>query len=472
MAGFIPRKVRFNELKPGMTITEVSELSFDYATLDAKGVKFLQTYFRGANAVVATEQGEHTVPVAQLKVQDNLSTIVDIPDSLKIAKVVQGLAQFMESHGLLEFKVNEEGQPAPAVLRPVAPPPPDSPTLTPGSEEAKTRSQAKVQEVKRFMDTIENANRGRDKASSVVEEMLDHGRAGDYSSKGVEDAVDEIVQKGSSPAMKAIAGLRGSDQTYAHCTDMSVILADCYGDVLGRMGKDTSETNRRFVMIAGFMHDIGKSEVPREILESTVRFAPESREMQMMRNHTTYGARILSEMGMHAVTINVAHYHHVKKDNALFTSYPSVSYEEVLPITRLASIVDVYQALIGKRKDKKNWVPGKAVAYVMKLKGTEFDDKMLDHFVESMGIYPVGSLVRLSTNELAFVLMLAPKTHPDRPIVAVVENASGEVLTHHNVLDLMLEPDIRVDEVVDHYEHYNKSEDQAYQIFQSIRVSK
>jgi hypothetical protein len=109
---------------------------------------------------------------------------------------------------------------------------------------------------------------------------------------------------------------------------------------------------------------------------------------------------------------------------------------------------------------------------VIKLRGSEFDDKMLDHFVESMGIYPVGSLVRLSTNELAFVLMLAPKDQPDRPIVAVVENASGELLTHHSVLDLMLELDIRVEEVVDHYEHYNKSEDQAYQIFESIRVGK
>jgi putative nucleotidyltransferase with HDIG domain len=471
MAGSPSRKVRFDELQPGMTIREVTELSFDYATLDEKGVKFLKTYFRGASALVDTEQGQRTVPLAQLRARDNLSSIVDVPESLKIAKVVPGTAQFMEKHGLLEFKVSDPpgapaAKPAPAAAQP------DSPTLSPGSDEAKERSKVKVQAVRRFMDTIEHADQGRNKASSVVEEMLDHGRTGDYSSKGVEAAVDEIVQKGSSPAMKAIAGLRGSDQTYAHCTDMSVILADCYTDVLGRMGKDTSAGNRRFVMIAGFMHDIGKSEVPKEILESTVRFAPDSREMQMMRNHTTYGARILSEMGLHAVTINVAHYHHVKRDSTLFTSYPDVKYDEVLPITRLASIVDVYQALIGKRKYKKNWVPGKAVEYIMKLKGSEFDDKMLEHFVESMGIFPVGSLVRLSTNEVAFVLMLAPTQHPDRPIVAVVENASGELLTHHSVLDLMLEPDIRVEEVVDHYEHYNQSEDQAYQIFQSIRVGK
>ena len=144
----------------------------------------------------------------------------------------------------------------------------------------------------------------------------------------------------------------------------------------------------------------------------------------------------------------------------------------MLPITRLASIADVYQALVGKRRYKRNWVPGKAIEYLRNLRGTEFDEKMLDSFVESIGIYPVGSLVRLSTNELAFVLSLGPKDHSDWAAVAVVENASGELLTHHTLLDLTIESDIHITEVVDHYEHYNQSEDQAFQIFQSIRIER
>jgi hypothetical protein len=169
--------------------------------------------------------------------------------------------------------------------------------------------------------------------------------------------------------------------------------------------------------------------------------------------------------------INVAHYHHVKKDASLFTSYPEVPYEQVNSVTRLASVVDVYQALIGKRRYKKNWVPGAAVEYILGLVGTEFDERIVAHFLESMGKYPVGSLVKLTTGDLAFVLSLAPKDYPDRPIVAIVENAKGELLTAHSLLDLMLEQDIHVTEVMDHYEHYNESEDQAYRIFESIRVA-
>jgi putative nucleotidyltransferase with HDIG domain len=355
---------------------------------------------------------------------------------------------------------------------PARPPAGPGQSIAPGSDAAKQRHALKVEEVRRFLDTIERAGQDRVHSAANVEEMLDQGRTGRYSSHGVEAAVEEILSKGSAPAMKAIAGLKGSDQTYAHCVDMSVILQECYSEMLLRQGKVPTDANKRFVLIAGFVHDIGKSEVPKDILDSTTRYAPDSREMTVMRNHATYGARILSQMDMNPITINVAHYHHVKRDPALFASYPAVPYEEVLPITRLASIVDVYQALIGRRRYKKNWVSGKAIEYLLKLGGSEFDERMLDSFVECIGIYPIGTLVRLSTQELAFVLSAGPMEHPGRPLVAVVENAQGELLTHHALLDLMLQADLRVEAVVDHYEHYNKSEDQAYQIFQSIRIDR
>jgi hypothetical protein len=300
--------------------------------------------------------------------------------------------------------------------------------------------------------------------------MMDVGRGGSYTSKGVEAMVDEIMIIGSSPAMKAIAGLRGSDQTYSHCVDMSAILQDCYAEILHRLGKSASEAINRYTLLSGFMHDIGKSEVPKDILDSTQPFAQDSHEMLLLRNHTTYGARILLDMGMHNNIINVASYHHVKKDRSLFTSYPDVSYDLVNPITRLASVVDVYQALIGRRKYKRNWVPGKAMQYIINLRDSEFDDRMIDQFVASMGIYPVGSLVRLSTGDIAFVLMIAPDDNRDRPMVSVVENAKGELLSQHSLLDLMLEEDITVTEIIDHYEHYSESDIQAYLIFQSIRI--
>lgn len=450
-----------------MTLIEVSEFSFDYATLDAGKLKFMQTAFKGASAIITGDNGRKEIAVEELKEFDQLEEIVAIPGTLKIAQIVEGLGGMLEKRGLLEFLVKIP----PNVEIPPDEAPPEAPAVSVGSAEAKKAFEVKTTEVKKFMAGIEKASASRDQASNVVEDMLDVGRGGNFTSKGAEAMVDEIMKAGSMPAMKAIAGLRGSDQTYAHCVDMSAILQGCYADILARLGKEASDSINRFTLLSGFMHDIGKSEVPKDVLESTERFAPDSQEMLLLRNHTVYGAKILGEMGLHENIINVAHYHHVKKDNSLFTSYPEVSYDLVKPITRLASVVDVYQALIGKRKYKKNWVPAKAIEYILNLKGSEFDERMIEQFIASMGLYPVGTLLKLSTGDIAFVMMIAPDEFRDRPLVAVVQNAQGELLSGHTLLDLMVEKEISVSEIINHYEHFSQSEDQAYQIFQSIRIS-
>ena len=473
------RRVNVQDLKPGMILEEILELSIDYASLDPDSLNFVQTIFRGTSAVVVDDSGTRHVRIDQLQPFDQIQSIVDISSDLIIAQVIPGTAKYLEQRGILACKVSEHsagarsaGGRAEDIEEPhvVMHQLPTLEAVAVASEEARKLHEIKKVQIKHFLDTLEIALQNRDQSSGVVEEMLDQGRRGVYSSKGVESMVDEIMQEGSAPAMKALAGLKGSDQTYTHCTDTSVILQECYTDIIRRTGRAPNVASERSTLIAGFMHDIGKSEVPKEILDSASRYTPDSREMTLLRNHATYGARILEEMGMGNSTINVAHYHHVKKDGTLLTSYPDAKYDQVLPLTRLASVVDVYQALIGNRRYKRNWVPAKAMEYLLRLRGSEFDERMLDQFLDSMGRFPIGSLVRLSTGDLAFVFMIAPRDHLDRPIVAVVENAAGELLTHHSLLDLMLEPDIVAEEAIDHYAHYSKTDDQAYDIFTSIRI--
>jgi hypothetical protein len=146
-----------------------------------------------------------------------------------------------------------------------------------------------------------------------------------------------------------------------------------------------------------------------------------------------------------------------------------VSFDEVLPLTRLAAIVDVYQALTGRRSYKRNWVPGKAVQYLRELSGSEFDAQMLRNLLKVIGTYPVGSLVRLSTGDAAFVTKVEGQDS-ERPVVVVVENAQGELLSTHPLVDLMEEPELSVVEVIDHYEHYDDYEDQAFRLFKSLKV--
>ena len=157
----VVRTVRGGELRAGMTITAITELSYEWATLDARRLKFLQSYFGGAKAVVAVEGGDKTIAISQLKATDHLQSIVDMPPSLKVARVVDGLGQFMETHGLLEFRVIDTASPsAPAPVRPAQgpaePPAQPAPDRAPSAEApaaastdaAKARKAEKVREVR------------------------------------------------------------------------------------------------------------------------------------------------------------------------------------------------------------------------------------------------------------------------------------------------------------------------------------
>ncbi len=455
------RKVNAQDLASGMTLREVTGFSSEYAYLDSKLIAFLRERFPGALCAVARQGARREVNVEALQPFDELHAMKGLTAAALDASAVQEL----RSHGLREFVVVGAGDPA----APAAPAgPADAAAVRTGTAAARRQ---RVSEARRFVEQVAHGAEQREHSSQLVQDLFSQGRAGKYTTKPAGQAVEEIVSQGLSRAMVAIAGLKGSDQTYAHCVDMSVIFQECYTDILRQQGQPVNEQHTRQTLLAGFSHDIGKSTLPKEILDSTQRFERDSPEMRAMRNHAAAGAQILSDLGLPKATINVAHYHHVKVDTTLPASYPEdARWDDVLPITRLAGIVDVYQALIGKRSYKKNWVPGKAVEYLQSLRGKEFDPHMLDNFLRVIGLYPLGSLVRLTTGDLAFVVAIGSE-QVERPVVAVVENARSELLRQHTLLDLLETPDIAVQEVVDHYEHYNASDDQAFRIFSSLNVT-
>lgn len=481
---FEQRRVNASELAPGMILRSVVGFSAEYAYLDRGLIGFLLERFPGASCEVVRKGATHQLPVEALAPLDALHALTPAPEA-QHAPLDALTVESLREHGMRVFLVS-------GMATPPEPPPGDpigaqAPVREPPAAAGPARSSGgrigapaagppahgshggRMTEARALAEQVGQAGEQRLRASGLVRDMFDQGRAGRVSTQPAEQAVEEIVSRGLSRAMGAIAGLRGSDQTYAHCVDTSVIFQEAYTDILNLQGKRVNEAVATQTLLAGFSHDIGKSCVPKEVLDSTQRFTLDSPEMQLIRSHAAEGARILTGLGKAKSTVNVAHYHHVKLDGSLPTSYPSASWDEVMPLTRLAAVVDVYQALIGKRSYKKNWVPGKAVAYLKTLRGTEFDPQMLDYFLRVIGLYPVGSLVRLSTGDLAFVLAIGGEVL-DRPVVAVVENAQGELLSHHTLIDLMEALDISVEEVVDHYEHYNADPEQAFQIFTSLNV--
>ncbi|MBU3917901.1 HD domain-containing protein, partial [bacterium] len=221
-------------------------------------------------------------------------------------------------------------------------------------------------------------------------------------------------------------------------------------------------------LLGAFLHDFGKSKIPKEILDSTVRFERESREMKLMESHPDFGAKLLSDMDMPDAIVNMAHYHHVKQDTTMNSCYPkNVDFRKVIPETRLLSIIDAYQALVGRRKYKKSWNPPAAIRYIDALAGVEFDMDIWDDFLQVIGLYPKGSLVELSDKSIGFV-MSVPKENLDKPQVAIVRNKFGEDLDSHTLIDLEFEKDIIITQDLDIEDTFGEK---AIDIFTNLKFT-
>jgi HD-GYP domain-containing protein (c-di-GMP phosphodiesterase class II) len=190
--------------------------------------------------------------------------------------------------------------------------------------------------------------------------------------------------------------------------------------------------------------------------------------MQLMQSHPTFGAEILTKMGSSETIINMAHYHHVKLDTSMNSSYPQgTKYEFLRAETRLIAIIDVYQALVGRRSYKKSWAPPAAMKFIDQLSGIEFDIDAWDNFYQIIGKYPVASLVELSDGSIAFVIQSALEDL-DKPRVAVIRNAKGEDLTNNPLIDLAEEADIKIVKDLDNNDVLG---DASLDIFTNLKIT-
>lgn len=309
------------------------------------------------------------------------------------------------------------------------------------------------EEIEGFDNVLENAREMARyiyfKTISVASEIMESAKLKNSASikkakRLVQSMVDLMLQEEST--LLGLTTLRSYDEyTYNHSVNVA-ILSIAMGQRLGYHKRELGELG-----MATLFHDIGKVELPLELLNKPSEFTPA--EWEIIRKHPVYGVKTLLKLkGLQeqAIRMIMASFeHHLNYD---LSGYPRlVTPRKVSLFGRIASIADCYDALTSARVyNRTPLVPDRALSFMMKKSGTAFDPILLKIFVNVVGIYPVGTLILLNTHQLGLVIKANPNPiNIHKPYIKVITDSQGNEIDGE-IIDLSTSKNLTIVRSLDH----------------------
>jgi putative nucleotidyltransferase with HDIG domain len=237
----------------------------------------------------------------------------------------------------------------------------------------------------------------------------------------MQNAVNAIMQDDST--LLGLANIKNYDEyTFNHSVNVA-IYSIALGQRIGVPKKHLSHLG-----MAGLFHDIGKTRIPKEILNKTGKLSPE--EWLTMRSHPIIGTELIMRMKewgeLSTRMIEGAFEHHLRYD---LTGYPKLTRKRKLTLFgRIITIGDFYDALVRPRVyNRFPYVSERILGIMLERSGKDFDPAIVKVFINMIGIFPLGTLVLLNTNEMGLVTQIQEDTElMDRPKVCLLYYGDGE----------------------------------------------
>ncbi len=270
-----------------------------------------------------------------------------------------------------------------------------------------------------------------DDALQIVSQLFEDVVAGrDLSVENVEQAVRPLVASvlRSADAFFLVEGLRRHDSySYSHAVTCSAL-----GAAFGRhMGFD--EETIFSLAAGGLLMDVGKTHLPETLLNYQGSLAPV--EVDQIRSHVDHGVAIMDASDItNQDVLDIVRTHHERHDGS---GYPAGLAGSKIPITgRMLGIIDTYDAMSSARPYRAAVSRHQALRQIYAARNALFQAEMIEQFQVCLGVYPTGSLVELSTGEVAIV-MAQNQIRRLRPRVAILSTPDKRPLTDFRPLDLM-----------------------------------
>lgn len=270
------------------------------------------------------------------------------------------------------------------------------------------------EEISAAADSFKRTN---DLLHSIAEDI----RAGDgLKLDNVEAVIDDMVDSmvRNPDALMWVARMREQDlNIYSHGISVAVNLV-AFGRHLGYAKEQLAQLGT-----LGLLLDVGKIRLPRDLLEKNERLTAD--EFELIKEHVDHALSILHDTpNIHPDVLEGIAQHHERMNGS---GYPkNLMGDKISTFGRMGAIADTYSAVTKSRPYAEAISPHQALQMLSSWSGSQFQTDMVEQFIQSIGVFPVGSMVELSTGEVAVVIThnkfkrLRPKvlvlTEPDKTI--------------------------------------------------------
>lgn len=285
-----------------------------------------------------------------------------------------------------------------------------------------------------FSDEVKRASRIVSKGREAVVSMFQEARMG----KAIEaEAAAPLVEEISNSVMRnpgaliSLARLKTADDyTFMHSVAVCALMIA----LARQLGLDEKQT--REAGMAGLLHDLGKAMIPLEVLNKPGKLT--DAEFDLVKTHPEEGYKLLLEgKDVSEVVKDVCLHHHEKVDGS---GYPKRLNGETMSLfAKMGAVCDVYDAITSNRPYKAGWDPAESIKRMAEWKG-HFDPMVFQAFVKSLGIYPIGSLVRLESGKLGVVIEQGEQSLL-KPRVKVFFSTRAQAYITPEVIDLARSPE-------------------------------
>lgn len=215
------------------------------------------------------------------------------------------------------------------------------------------------------------------------------------------------------------------DHIYQHGVNTAV-----WGLVFGRsLGLEKGLLNH--LAMGCLLSQVGKAELPRELLRDEGSLSPE--EFAEYKTYVALGMARLEDTGLSRAVTSVVQYHRERHNGSGFPE--SVRGDRIPLLAKIAGLTDYYESLIAPKDPARAMAPAQAVASLYETRNIEFQEDLVEKFIQAIGIYPIGTLVELSDGQRGVVVSHAPERRL-QPKVMVMTDTEHRPLKQAKILNL------------------------------------